>query len=824
MISLFSIAPNDASVGYLTQLFGNMGGIIPPNGGAGGEFTLISTMFKVFNGVLLTVGALIVVYVTVVGVMITAHEGEFMGKKYHQIWTPVRIVLGILALVPLPSGYSVIQMVMMWVIVQGIGAADVLWDTALKYISQMGSPYAQISVQTSGPANAFSDLFQGLACSASAVHPNPDKLTPKYFCESNNCAGFSDSFTDVKTSYPIGPGGLCGTLLMCDQDALCTSTGGTGATGGATGGVAAGGESLPCQICKAQHKFVSEHADVLISLAQQYVDADYGYRSFYALSAWSDWKDEWNWIKDYCNNRGVQQCCVPPPISALLNFANLAKKPKCKGALPDASFYPANNPDDFGSPTAEAVSNIYWPYYVVGKIPSGSGDFLRIMMDDYATQISPVLRAYVSQLAGTGAINDPRLQAASNTGWIFAGGYYYLIAQMNNANLLNVPTIKYIFPITQGMNGYRNNRSGAGVLLDMAAGIPPSQGPTAKISAQIFRHGQDLDSALTTLGKSRSNPISQLQVTGMSMLMAVQYAFLALLAVSFTVALVGFISAFYLGTGFINPIGPASTVAGLYIIPAVLFFFGVLITFGGLLGVYVPLIPYIIFTFGAIGWMISAIEAMVAGPLVALGILSPSAQHHEILGRSEPALMLLFSIFLRPSLMIFGLMAGMLLSTAVVEMINAAFWSTVAAGIAGAGGEWTQTIATGGQNAANTVGAGLGVNVSGTGGVQVTGISLFATNPLEGVIFVGAYVALIVVAINKCFATIYMVPDNVMRWIHAESAQRGGEEGLTEIRQGVSQAAAGGDTAMRGVAKGLKDYGEKKKKEKGGEEEIGGEK
>ncbi len=51
---------------------------------------------------------------------------------------------------------------------------------------------------------------------------------------------------------------------------------------------------------------------------------------------------------------------------------------------------------------------------------------------------------------------------------------------------------------------------------------------------------------------------------------------------------------------------------------------------GCLQAYYVPLIPLIVFTFSAIGWIIVVIEAMAAAPLVALGITHPEG--HEVVG------------------------------------------------------------------------------------------------------------------------------------------------------------------------------------------------
>src|SRR3990167_6962510 len=142
MISLFAPSVNDQSLVYLYSIFGSMNGVIPAPGGAASSstmVTLLGTMFKTFNSVVLAVGALIVVYITVVGIMNTAHEGKFMGKDWNNLWIPIRVVMGIASLVPTGSGYCGLQIVMMWVIVQGIGAADTLWGTALSYVNTMGS-------------------------------------------------------------------------------------------------------------------------------------------------------------------------------------------------------------------------------------------------------------------------------------------------------------------------------------------------------------------------------------------------------------------------------------------------------------------------------------------------------------------------------------------------------------------------------------------------------------------------------------------------------------------------------------------------------------
>ena len=61
------------------------------------------------------------------------------------------------------------------------------------------------------------------------------------------------------------------------------------------------------------------------------------------------------------------------------------------------------------------------------------------------------------------------------------------------------------------------------------------------------------------------------------------------------------------------------------------------------LGYYMPLYPYMLFTFGVIGWLITVIEAMVAAPLIAFGVTHPDG--HDFLGQGQKAVMLLLGVF-----------------------------------------------------------------------------------------------------------------------------------------------------------------------------------
>src|SRR5437870_3415012 len=103
-MNVFTIATNDQSIYYLGRIFGNVGTVLP---GTGPQ--ILSAMFKIFNTAILGIGALVVTYTTVVGILNTAAEGEFLGKHWHSIWVPLRTVIGIAGLFPMKTGYCAMQ-------------------------------------------------------------------------------------------------------------------------------------------------------------------------------------------------------------------------------------------------------------------------------------------------------------------------------------------------------------------------------------------------------------------------------------------------------------------------------------------------------------------------------------------------------------------------------------------------------------------------------------------------------------------------------------------------------------------------------------------
>ncbi len=89
---------------------------------------LASTM-TILNSAILLVGGILAAYTLIAGTMSTAHDGEMLGKKWSSMWLPVRTALGTAMILPAAGGFCAAQVMVLWLINQGVGLADTVWNT-----------------------------------------------------------------------------------------------------------------------------------------------------------------------------------------------------------------------------------------------------------------------------------------------------------------------------------------------------------------------------------------------------------------------------------------------------------------------------------------------------------------------------------------------------------------------------------------------------------------------------------------------------------------------------------------------------------------------
>lgn len=191
---------------------------------------------------------------------------------------------------------------------------------------------------------------------------------------------------------------------------------------------------------------------------------------------------------------------------------------------------------------------------------------------------------------------------------------------------------------------------------------------------------------------------------------------------------------------------------------------GLMFTTGATMAFYIPMIPFMLFTFGVISWLSLVIESMAAAPLVALGMAHPGGQ--EFLGnKGEQAVMLLFGIFLRPISMLIGLVAALVLSYVSIDVLN----------------------------------IGFGHLVSSSSAMLALSHNQGSIEQLRNGAMILVYVFVVMALINQCFSLIHVVPAMLGRWIGVPQMPDQSEKLLGEVQAGVKEF---GGAISKGITEG----------------------
>ena len=153
---LFDVPTTDRSAYYIGSIIGDVDGL-PISDST--NSAVVGKLLEVFNRILFTMAVIVLVYTLVVSVLNTAQEGEILGKKWSTIWVPTRAAVGLFLMVPIPrdseligAGFNYIQYFVLWLVMQGVGAANALWSQVLDSWITDGSFHndtSQVDIQDS---------------------------------------------------------------------------------------------------------------------------------------------------------------------------------------------------------------------------------------------------------------------------------------------------------------------------------------------------------------------------------------------------------------------------------------------------------------------------------------------------------------------------------------------------------------------------------------------------------------------------------------------------------------------------------------------------
>lgn len=398
---------------------------------------------------------------------------------------------------------------------------------------------------------------------------------------------------------------------------------------------------------------------------------------------------------------------------------------------------------------------------------------------------------------------------AKKNGWMFAGSFYYsFISNAGDDIVFNVLPYDPIEPDLYHLGDWGNHvyspeaqqkahdylgaseqagddlgggpadpggDSGSDPIEDPDIEISTSEpsglsGEAQKIVAEITKPLRDLGYAfMEHLTERYDDPLVSIRTVGSEIITTTEIIFFAMLFIVFVVMMAACSMSGEQPFCFTVGAVIALVTAMLGIIIAALF------TIGVMLGLYTPMIPYIVFTFTVVGWFILVFETLFSAPIVALGLIGPAP---DILGKAQPAVMLITGIFLRPSLMVLGFVAGLFLMRTIVTMINYGFATTVEA--------------------------------------SISHLGIFGVLAL-----IALYGGLILAVVHECFSLIYKLPDKILRWIGGQVEQSKVGKQTEELGKSVESAADTSGKLMKGALAASAAIGKGAGLEEAGEDEEG---
>lgn len=728
----------DMSISYLSQVFGTVGSTLH---GTTGQ--MLGQLFDKFNigMVVVTVGFLIYTTVTTAVNMALNMEGSL--KKAALVG--LKIALGVGMILPNPTtGYSVFQDVVMKVVVEGVALADMTWRYGLTYLVNGGALWQPPSVTTSNSIN-FQTLNSAVSSQASNIKNNvmtqPYNVSildvPKQIFNDEVCMVESSNIYHQKNpnatnyEYQVNfPG------QVNNQGGISTSSNFT-FPGYPTDTPGTPGAALG-QSCGS------------INPATVY-------------------------------GASVDQVHLQYAIQAIGQMVNdlmpAAQKMVCANG--------GNLPECTGSQTSAVGDNIQ--------------SFFGAIVD-YLNAVTPIANFTENQAlsAQLGFVNQ-----AETEGWMSAGRYEWDLSQVAenaqsatdllkylptvaaplSSTLPGDPVMPLVTPAVQ--NYYVGTADNSGVVTLLQNNANNANAGTGDVGQTSIPFPEDLfvlpilsplNNLIGSFGNAQGvDPLMFLHNVGVNCFAVIDTIWIYIPLILFALMLpLGICNSAYDGSHAFGQIAD-------WIKTPLMLLAGLLLPVGAILTIYLPMYPFILFLFGIIGWLIAVMEAMVAAPIICLGLTHPEG--HDFLGKGEQLLMLLLSVFIRPVLMILGMIAGMILSYVSFSILNYTY--------SGFMSDFFTSI--------NTGPAGGNVGAAAFHASQNMGVGQFITADFVVLPTMLVILAILCYLINtQCYSTIYTLSDTILKWIGGPTSQSSTAQMVELIKGGAGATSKGaGDSISK---------------------------
>lgn len=684
----FKPPADDTSVGFLREIFGAVvDAVMTGSNSDQAQDTALAAGFAVFGMGVLALSMLFVIYTTIKGAVDTAHDGEFLGKKLKAPWVIMRTAAGTAFLLPLKSGFSLVQIAVLWIAIHGVGLADKVWISMADYIGETGM-IGRPNIPNSRPLAA--SILRYEVCAAAmnkqyAAENRPERISAQ-----------------KSTSYVMNSG----------------------------------------EVARAGNIFGGP-----VGMIQMGLD---GIAGSYSVNTYS-----WDATGGYINKKSICGALTwqESEQSAESNGNRHVHKTQILKAQSDA----VQNMINALRPVAEAI--------VKGEKPRPGA--LESTAEAYESAIRNAAAQAVKE--ANNARESDFVEHAKEGGWLFSGTYYNQIINLNDAvqSAVNAmpesaaATIKdkeaeatlitYEDALVTANEYIRNGSKSPQRAYEQASEADwqiPTSWDEAKRMLNVPMLGA-INQMTQEIAGANTSHIAQMKSVGDTVMASAW----ALLGTNFILrGFGGGIADDVLTVGTFDAGSALESIGGLMTSAVMM-----LLAAGAYLSFYVSMIPYITWIAGIIKWLTVVVESVIAAPIWAAAHVHPDGD--EQVGRAGPGYMLILSLFLRPTLMVFGLVLSIIMAQPAAHFVNLTYITQVQ----GAMG-----------NSANFLPAMIAYTV--------------------------IYGLIMSIVLHAIFSLIHFVPDQVPRWIgHAMnvSGMADGEAREVEHRTlgvfgGVSRGLGGG--------------------------------
>ena len=818
--AIFTPGRSDLSLEYLRLIFGSVSTALH-----GASNQLVGEMFRIFNlGILVVTGSLIS-YTVFSSVMGAAQDGGAMQGGKVSPWVTIRIVSGTSLLLPTFNGYSGIQVMVMYAVVQGVGFANSAWSTALDYMQQTGQ-----SLEVHQTFDAYEDakkllpLIQTMSESAVCLEAFKSACTvaqnfsPDCPSQSSSIlAGQAFSLQPDYSTYTLNFGSskvaaYCGSIGVSNVDAPYGKSIIFSSIQSAANLLLSEAQSYVRQKAADPSVDISGSFEMamvtaantitgatnLVRMESDKSSGDANNLSFIPHAQSRGWITAGMYYRDLLSKNGYTEC------AALAKDVN----GKCQASGPAFQVYASQSVNPSTDWASYDNPNAYAKAYT--GFMSGVAKANAASASAELTALSNASQVY-SDPAEVQEYNSVANQITSRMKQMTDKNSYSNARPSGTADgfqdMSKAAMIRPLYNLMAVITGMTEQLMGVRIIDSSSQkyGVNPSDLTDALESRSLCGAASNCADSAGSCGQLSTgngcllpygllggiyidkrggnyDPLVGVTTAGQLMMAyAVGYwvettkllyddiinATTALFGASLGVQLplTAAAAAIY-GE---NPFGAGALAAtGELIVSTMKMFYqiakvgmemyvplgsalaSVVFGLGVVMGIYIPFLPFLLFLFGVIGWIMAVIEAIVAAPLVALGVTHPEG--HDLLGKAEQSLMLILGVFVRPITMILGLFFSIQLASITIKLFNHGFLFV----------------------ASNFLSTFMD-NTSGADGYSL----IIQSIGFIGLVMVYAYVLMTI--LEQAYSLIYQIPDKILRWIG------GPQESAGSVKQMVDQ-------------------------------------